>query len=74
MQGVQSSSGSLQQIMRTGRPCCKARLLHYFADPECARKGSEAQAPWCGWHTDHSSLTGAMPLVPLPPKPEALCS
>ncbi|CAL5228686.1 g11861 [Coccomyxa viridis] len=56
--GVQPCSGSLQQIMEKGRPCYKARLLHYFADPECASKGSETQAPWCGWHTDHSSLTG----------------
>ena len=55
--------------METGRPCYKARLLHYFADPECASKGSEAQAPWCGWHTDHSSLTGTMPLLPFPFRP-----
>lgn len=69
VQGVQPCSGSLQQIMEKGRPCYKARLLHYFADPECASKGSETQAPWCGWHTDHSSLTGATPLWPFPHRP-----
>lgn len=72
VQGVQPCSGSLQQIMETGRPCYKARLLHYFADPECARKGSDAQAPWCGWHTDHSSLTGAARLALPTPRSEAL--
>ena len=72
VQGVQPCSGSLQQIMETGRPCYKARLLHYFADPGCAEKGSEAQAPWCGWHTDHSSLTGPTPLSPPTLRPEMM--
>lgn len=58
LQGVQPCTGTLQDIMGKGRPCYKARLLHYFADPECGSKGPGAQLAWCGWHTDHSSLTG----------------
>jgi hypothetical protein len=53
--------------------CHKGRLLHYFPPPPSADGGeaaasgeagasgeaSERPDSWCGWHTDHGSLTGA---------------
>ena len=43
----------------------KARLLHYFAPNNAAvahlpalKKDDGDSASWCGWHTDHGSLTG----------------
>ena len=39
----------------------KARLLHYFpSDTETADDTPQGhdQTAWCGWHTDHGSLTG----------------
>jgi len=39
-------------IIRKSRSC-KARLLHYFPP---TKEGS--MTDWCGWHSDHGSLTG----------------
>ncbi|KAL4853898.1 hypothetical protein ACK3TF_005139 [Chlorella vulgaris] len=40
-------------------PCPKARLLHYFAPvSETSGSGRAPSQQWCGWHTDHGSLTG----------------
>ena len=63
-QGAALAPGRLRQIMEKGTPCCKARLLHYFAAPANGCD-TELQSPanWCGWHTDHGSLTGAL-LIP----------
>eukprot|EP00854_Cymbomonas_tetramitiformis_P003145 gene3145-3987_t len=39
----------------------KARLLHYFpraSEELAAAARGEEMANWCGWHTDHGSLTG----------------
>ena len=58
MQGMQPCSGTLQEIVAQGRPCYKARLLHYFTNPNCSKQAPGVQPAWCGWHTDHSSLTG----------------
>lgn len=58
MQGMQPCSGTLQEIVARGRPCYKARLLHYFTNPDCSKQAPGLQPAWCGWHTDHSSLTG----------------
>eukprot|EP01137_Pigoraptor_chileana_P033960 Opistho-2@25789 len=39
--------------------CTKARLLHYFPrDTSEAMPDVSEHASWCGWHLDHSSLTG----------------
>ena len=53
--------------METGRPCYKARLLHYFADPECASKGSEAQAPlvWLAHRPQLAHRYDASPAFPV---------
>ncbi len=63
-QGSALPPGRLRQIMEKGTPCCKARLLHYFAAPAIGCD-TELRSPanWCGWHTDHGSLTGAL-LIP----------
>ena len=55
----QQQPGRLRAILEAGAPCCKARLLHYFA-PEGRACSSPEGSNWCGWHTDHSSLTGAL--------------
>ncbi|KAF5742946.1 hypothetical protein HS088_TW09G01008 [Tripterygium wilfordii] len=51
-------SQSLEQIIRHSR-CPKGRLLYYFPTQEsnCV-KDAESMSSWCGWHTDHGSLTG----------------
>ncbi|RUS18984.1 Clavaminate synthase-like protein [Endogone sp. FLAS-F59071] len=36
----------------------KARLLHYFPAEHDFEDANEAADSWCGWHCDHSSLTG----------------
>ncbi|KAH7447349.1 hypothetical protein KP509_01G102600 [Ceratopteris richardii] len=49
---------SLEDILRNSQ-YHKGRLLHYF--PCVTINESENQGPvssWCGWHTDHGSLTG----------------
>ncbi|KAK7263898.1 hypothetical protein RJT34_31497 [Clitoria ternatea] len=46
----------LESILRRSR-CHKGRLLYYFP----AQQGipdSNSLSSWCGWHTDHGSLTG----------------
>ncbi|GJS34447.1 putative 2-oxoglutarate and Fe(II)-dependent oxygenase superfamily protein [Tanacetum coccineum] len=48
----------IEQIVYRSR-CHKGRLLYYFP----AEKGNDPQdddsmSSWCGWHTDHGSLTG----------------
>ncbi len=46
-------TGHLKGVVDSSRNH-KARLLHYFPPPAT----SNAQQAWCGWHTDHGSLTG----------------
>ena len=38
----------------------KARLLHYYPPPPCGDgdEDDEDQDSWCGWHLDHSLITG----------------
>ncbi|KAK6136399.1 hypothetical protein DH2020_029856 [Rehmannia glutinosa] len=51
-------NGSLQQILLRSR-CHKGRLLYYFPTHQCASTDDgESMSSWCGWHTDHGSLTG----------------
>jgi isopenicillin N synthase-like dioxygenase len=49
----------LQKVITTSK-CCKARLLHYFPNPnsEASREEVSDFSSWCGWHNDHGSLTG----------------
>ncbi|XP_057768751.1 uncharacterized protein LOC130988794 isoform X2 [Salvia miltiorrhiza] len=53
-------NGSLQQILLRSR-CHKGRLLYYFPSHQCTSvvDGDDgSMSSWCGWHTDHGSLTG----------------
>ncbi|XP_052304951.1 uncharacterized protein LOC7476258 isoform X2 [Populus trichocarpa] len=49
---------SLEQILIRSR-CHKGRLLYYFPAlrSDCVPDG-DSTSSWCGWHTDHGSLTG----------------
>eukprot|EP00798_Chlamydomonas_sp_ICE-L_P021443 gene21443-28410_t len=59
-------SGKLQSVLkRSSIP--KGRLLHYFPPPTDTEGGEAApgdsadkSTSWCGWHTDHGSLTGLL--------------
>lgn len=49
----------LEQILGRSR-CHKGRLLYYFPvkfSNSCTQD-DESMSSWCGWHTDHGSLTG----------------
>ncbi|KAJ7042654.1 Clavaminate synthase-like protein [Mycena alexandri] len=56
---LNDSSMSLPQLISTSNTV-KARLLHYFPpSPDAAVTGeNDAVDDWCGWHRDHSILTG----------------
>ncbi|KAJ6802547.1 uncharacterized protein M6B38_192115 [Iris pallida] len=47
----------LEQILRRSR-CHKGRLLYYFPKQLCQMQDVGSISSWCGWHTDHGSLTG----------------
>jgi isopenicillin N synthase-like dioxygenase len=49
----------LADVIRNTRST-KARLLHYFPLPS---EGSREVDSWCGWHNDHSALTGLVPNI-----------
>ncbi|KAF7836069.1 hypothetical protein G2W53_010928 [Senna tora] len=46
----------LESILRRAR-CHKGRLLYYFPAKQGTPDGNSLSS-WCGWHTDHGSLTG----------------
>ncbi|KRH39917.1 hypothetical protein GLYMA_09G227900v4 [Glycine max] len=46
----------LESILRCSR-CHKGRLLYYFPSQQGVPDGNSLSS-WCGWHTDHGSLTG----------------
>ncbi|EQC37253.1 hypothetical protein SDRG_05477 [Saprolegnia diclina VS20] len=58
-------AGKLYRIIKESRSCV-GRLLHYFAmaaadleKREVSSESVEAEfSSWCGWHNDHSALTG----------------
>ncbi|KAI7987065.1 hypothetical protein LOK49_LG13G00454 [Camellia lanceoleosa] len=48
----------LEQILLRSR-CHKGRLLYYFPSLQSVfTQNGESMSSWCGWHTDHGSLTG----------------
>ncbi len=51
--GISPDGPSLESLLRASQ-CHKGRLLHYF--PPHSDGGHEDS--WCGWHFDHSALTG----------------
>ncbi|KAJ7139709.1 Clavaminate synthase-like protein [Mycena epipterygia] len=56
---LNDASVSLPELIRTSNTV-KARLLHYFPPgPDSALPGENDHVDdWCGWHRDHSILTG----------------
>ncbi|XP_037425790.1 uncharacterized protein LOC119291181 [Triticum dicoccoides] len=49
---------SLEQTISRSR-CHKGRLLYYFPRQFSTQKeDGDSVSSWCGWHTDHGSLTG----------------
>lgn len=48
---------SLETIIKES-PCPKGRLLHYFSPTHPEGSDAAERTSWCGWHTDHGSLTG----------------
>jgi len=56
---LSDSSVSLPELIRNSQTT-KARLLHYFPPPPgvAAPKEDEPVDSWCGFHLDHSLLTG----------------
>eukprot|EP01132_Coremiostelium_polycephalum_P007971 gene7971-9804_t len=52
--------GTLKTIIRESLTC-KARLLYYF--PINEDDTERTRDSWCGWHNDHSSLTGLCPAM-----------
>lgn len=59
------------QLARTIREsrACKARLLYYFAINEDATP--RTRDSWCGWHSDHGSLTALCPAMYFEAEPGA---
>ncbi|KAK9947748.1 hypothetical protein M0R45_003357 [Rubus argutus] len=48
----------LEQVLFRSR-CHKGRLLYYFPTTESSpTEDDKNMSSWCGWHTDHGSLTG----------------
>ncbi|MBA0867748.1 hypothetical protein Goshw_003589 [Gossypium schwendimanii] len=48
----------LEEILLRSR-CHKGRLLYYFpAQLSNHEENGDSMSSWCGWHTDHGSLTG----------------
>ncbi|XP_026404615.1 uncharacterized protein LOC113299748 isoform X3 [Papaver somniferum] len=48
----------LEQILLRSR-CHKGRLLYYFPEQKSeSLQEADNISSWCGWHTDHGSLTG----------------
>ncbi|KAE9293422.1 hypothetical protein PF008_g24804 [Phytophthora fragariae] len=51
----------LHRIISAGN-CSKARLLHYFAMGS-APPSLKDSFVWCGWHSDHDTLTGVQAVL-----------
>ncbi|KAH7686590.1 Isopenicillin N synthase-like protein [Dioscorea alata] len=48
----------LEQTLQRSR-CHKGRLLYYFPRQWSeSKEDTSSMSSWCGWHTDHGSLTG----------------
>ncbi|XP_073018259.1 uncharacterized protein [Primulina eburnea] len=54
---VHENEGLLQILLRSR--CHKGRLLYYFPSLQSSSiEDGDSMSSWCGWHTDHGSLTG----------------
>eukprot|EP00741_Cyanophora_paradoxa_P016015 tig00000042_g15461.t1 len=50
------------------RECAMGRLLHYFPRSREELESGAAAGRWCGWHTDHSAITGLYSALFLDPE------
>ncbi|ESQ56371.1 hypothetical protein EUTSA_v10025558mg [Eutrema salsugineum] len=53
----QHEKQNLEKIL-LGSRCHKGRLLYYFPAQDSTTDDNDSISSWCGWHTDHGSLTG----------------
>ncbi|KAG8044426.1 hypothetical protein GUJ93_ZPchr0057g2644 [Zizania palustris] len=57
-QGVGLYDGEILELTIANSRCHKGRLLYYFPRQFSNQKEGGSVSSWCGWHTDHGSLTG----------------
>jgi len=61
---VSSNPWMVYKSLKDGKPSAKARLLYYFPQQEKGEPLNNTENvydDWCGWHTDHGSLTALLP-------------
>ncbi len=61
---ISSNPWMVYKSLKDGKPSAKARLLYYFPHHEQDEPLSNTDHvydDWCGWHTDHGSLTALLP-------------
>jgi hypothetical protein len=71
---ISTNQWMVYKSLKYGKPAAKARLLYYFPQkPQEGQKkqnqessfrttnGDNVYDDWCGWHTDHGTLTGLLP-------------
>ncbi|CAH9066544.1 unnamed protein product [Cuscuta europaea] len=64
----------LEKILLRSR-CHKGRLLYYFPSQQSScSQDDESMSSWCGWHTDHGSLTGLTSAIFMRDAVEIPCS
>ena len=68
---IATNQWMVYKSLKYGKEAAKARLLYYF--PQEQQQQNEEEAPesqiseddvfdnWCGWHTDHGTLTALLP-------------
>ncbi|KAK1265202.1 hypothetical protein QJS04_geneDACA023822 [Acorus gramineus] len=54
---AKSDDEGLESILLRSR-CHKGRLLYYFPRQRSSSEDVPSLSSWCGWHTDHGSITG----------------
>jgi hypothetical protein len=67
---ILSNEFMVYKSLKYGKPAAKARLLYYFPQGQHEPRDQEISTPtdsdnvfddWCGWHTDHGTLTALLP-------------
>ncbi len=63
---ISSNQWMVYNSLKSGKPMAKARLLYYFPREETeeisiSHSNHLVLDDWCGWHTDHGTLTALLP-------------
>ena len=73
---ISTNQWMVYKSLKYGKPAAKARLLYYFPQTQQQEQKEEKKKSqeisfqtndddvyddWCGWHTDHGTLTGLLP-------------